>query len=165
MIFIRIDEITRQTARMRQITLPEHPVAIGVIAQTGVMMWAEGREGTRQRIDRRTLEGVINLAHDPERVLVKTAPDVQPVLLDAVPGGRITPRRTLATQPPAGLIDGDVVLILPAGAIGDTEHRGHCRAATAEHHQFFFGHRKTLKRYERINARYCATSSAHNTRR
>ncbi|MFO0001371.1 MAG: hypothetical protein ACK559_09585, partial [bacterium] len=67
-----------------------------------------------QRGGGRPAQLAVDPTHHPERVLVEPAPEMQPMLLDPVTALGIAPGRPLATQPPTGLVDGDVVALLPA---------------------------------------------------
>src|SRR6478672_3986837 len=71
---------------------------------------------------------LVALAQQPERIVVASEPDVQPVLLDT--SRRAAAGRALAAQPPADLIDGDVISALVPGP-GQFKSRRNRRAAAA----------------------------------
>src|SRR5690606_13579754 len=74
----------------------------------------------------------IHLAQDPEGGVVVAEEHVQAVLLDAA---MVSPAaRTLATQPPPPLVDGDGVQTIPPGTRAELPRRREPRHASAEDH-------------------------------
>jgi len=74
------------------------------------------------------------IAHQGKGIVVKAGPDMQAVLLDPLARPGVTAARTLAAQPPAHLIDVDVIGICRAGL---RAQRLHCakRADPAAQHR------------------------------
>jgi hypothetical protein len=72
----------------------------------------------------------VTVAHQAKGILVKAHPQMQPMLLDAI--GDAAAGRTLSTEPPSHLIDGDLVLTLVLRAC-QLERRRQGGAASADH--------------------------------
>jgi hypothetical protein len=72
----------------------------------------------------------VTFPHQPECVFVETHPQVEPMFFDAV--GDPSPRRALSTQPPAHLINGDLIPahVLRAAQLESCGKRG---TAAADH--------------------------------
>ncbi len=112
---------------------PHLPVAVPLFGQRGVV---GGDDGVMPGLDRRIRIGCrpvefgVALAQQREGVLVRSEPDVQPVLFD--PAIRTAARRALAAQPPAALIDRDRFEPVPPAGFAEPPGRTQPRHAAAE---------------------------------
>src|SRR6185437_2052642 len=74
----------------------------------------------------------IGLAHHAERVLIEAEPDMKPMLLDPLSTLLVAAARTLAPEPPAELMHGDLVLRAQLLGVRQLEGRDDRRHASAK---------------------------------
>ncbi len=126
----------RQRAR-RERAGARDPAALPVLVDDDVVARLEGRVPRRQRRLGRAPELLVALLHRVERVVVEAEPDVQAVLEDAVGHRALAAARALAAEPPAGLVDGDLVAVAQLGRGGQLERGRDRRRPAAEHRDPF----------------------------
>ena len=129
-----------------EVEVPRDPaVVLGVVAEDDLVGRVEGVAPGAQRSVGGAVELLVDAADDVEGVLVEAEPDVEAVLLDALGGvggsDLPAPAGALAAQPPAQLVDGDVVALAQLGRRCQLEGGGQtARSATKDRHSPPFAH-------------------------
>ena len=100
----------------RELGVPGEPAraAVDTLQELHAVSRRERLLDGGDRLARRAVQLGVRGTQGREGVLVPAEPHVQPVLEDA-PVRPLPSGRALAAEPPAHLVDGDVVLVLPAG--------------------------------------------------
>ena len=116
----------RNAVVVRELEVPWDPaVVFGVVAEDDLVGGMEGVAPGAQRGIGGPIELFVDAADDIEGVFVEAEPDVEAVLLDPLcPGDISPPAGALAAQPPAELVDGDVVALAQLWRRGELEGRG-----------------------------------------
>lgn len=65
----------------------------------------------------------VTMTEHAESIIIATEPDVESVLFDPLAARRTAAARFLAAEPPAQLVDGDVVLVSPIRGHGGLARR------------------------------------------
>ena len=114
--------VARHAGVRREVHRPRDVLAVReLLREHDVVVRLERVLPRRERRARRAPEQAVRLAQHAKRVLVEPEQDVQPVLLDALLVVGVSPRGALAAEPPAELVDGDLVVVLPVVDVGDLE--------------------------------------------
>ncbi len=83
---------------------------------------------------------LVAVAHQPEGVLVEAAPDMQPMLEDAVALALLAAARALAAEPPAHLVDGHLMRLAQLWIAHDRIGGGDCSHPAADDRDLLPGH-------------------------
>jgi hypothetical protein len=116
----------------RELELPGLGAAADVLLEHEVAVRLPGLVPARERRAAGPRELVVHRLHHRERVVVEPEEQVEAVLLDPIGARRVAAARALAAEPPAQLVDRDVVALAPAGRAGQVERGGHRAGAAAE---------------------------------
>ena len=133
--------VARLAGHGGRVDRPQPPLAVDLLGQRDEVLLGERVAPGGQRRAGRAVEQLVGATDRLERVVVEAEPDVQAVLLDALPHRRIAPAGALAAEAPALLVHGDLAAVLPAGLVGQPERRRHRGDAAADDGDLLGRHR------------------------
>ena len=121
--------------------------------QKGAVVGARRIVPDGERRAGRALELAVHQSHDRERIFVHAAPDVEPMLFDAIVDGSVAPARPLAAEAPPQLIDRDIEIRSLLG-VDESPRRREPATPAAEDHDLPFRCLRVARRCRRLN--HCA---------
>src|SRR5205085_8403376 len=116
----------------RERELATDPVVGPVLVEHDLVAGLEGLVPGGEGLRRLPAELGIATLHQVEAVVVEAEPDVEPVLLDAVPSSFVAAARALSAQAPPELVNGHLEALAPLRGGGELVCRGQGACAATE---------------------------------
>ena len=167
--------IARHQVIRWKINWPTNPLTVDLLHEGNEALLLESLLPRCHRLVRWPAQFFVALADCTKCVLVEPKPDVQPVLQNSLPVVQVATAGAFTTQTPAHLVHGDLILLLPAGFLGQAKGSSDTTDASAQDRNLLPGtHRDcprmnregnfcflgTFSRCERAELLIIATSSA-----